>query len=363
MELKDCSILMFERTMKLGGSSKVVLQMCEILKPYVKNIVVCSTGGVNVEYLEQIGIKHYIIKDISDLKNLPSNIKCISKIIENEEINIVHTHHRMAALYGQLLSRKYHIMKVATVHGEFYDKKIFTKIAYKKTNVIACGEKVKENLCQVYGIPSSYITVIRNAVKKEEYYEEIDILEELKKNNIFTFCYIGRLSEEKGLEYLIKSIPKLSDKIRGFRVIVVGTGLYKEEMISQAEKLGVSDKLIFLGHRNDAQNVIKQIDVVVLPSLTEGFPLTPMEAFANCKTVIATDVGGTTEIVENMQNGILVKSKDEDALCDAMLKLYNDKVLLMKLDENALKTYNEKFSYDTFKENIIRFYFDKKIGG
>ena len=101
----------------------------------------------------------------------------------------------------------------------------------------------------------------------------------------------------------------------------------------------------------------------MLPSLTEGFPLTPMEAFANCKTVIATDVGGTTEIVENMQNGILVKSKDEDALCDAMLKLYNDKVLLMKLDENALKTYNEKFSYDTFKENIIRFYFDKKIGG
>ena len=173
---------------------------------------------------------------------------------------------------------------------------------------------------------------------------------------------IGRLSEQKGMEYFIKSIPDVIKKHKNITFIIVGDGELKEDLQKMAHELGIEKNIVFLGYRNDILNVIDQIDLVVLSSLWEGLPLTPIETFMQKKTIIATDVDGTPEIVKNYYNGILVKKQNSDQISESIIKLYEDSELRKKMEINAYKTYLEKFTVDKFIKRY-REYYDAIIKG
>ena len=125
MILKVQNLLFFTRTMALGGTENVVLQLCEIFKPLVNNIAVCSCGGENVKRLDEMGIHHYTIPDIENKS--PSVMlkvaKQLRKIIRDENITVIHTHHRMAAFYVAALRLYKKCSFINTSHNTFYDKK------------------------------------------------------------------------------------------------------------------------------------------------------------------------------------------------------------------------------------------------
>ncbi len=356
MELKKQNVLMFEKTMNLGGSSKVVLEMCKVLKPKVNKVVVCSLGGKNTDSLNDLGIKHYYISDISILnfKNIINIFNALKKIIKEEDITIVHTHHRMAALYTCFLSFFLKFTFLASVHGEFYDKKIFTKMAYKKAHIIACGEMVKKNLVEYFGIKDN-ITVLKNAIEKDT--SLIKIIPELQlysENGYKLVGYLGRLSEEKGVLHLVDSLKYFSEEKVIY--VIVGDGYMKKRMDEILYDNHCKKKVVYLGYRNDPQNVIRQLDCVVLPSLTEGLPLTPMEAFAQGKPVIASSVGGNVELVRDYENGILISPKKSSEIAKAVKELLYNQKLYNYCAENAKNDYTTKFSMDVFKKELLRIY-------
>ena len=170
MVLKNQNILFFTRTMKLGGTENVVLQLCEIFKPEVNRIVVCSCGGVNVEKLSNMGIRHYEIPDIEQKnpRQMLTVVRTLKKIIRDENITVIHTHHRMAAFYVSVLGLYRKCVFINTSHNTFDNKKQLTKFSYSNGNLIACGEMVKKNLVEVFGLPEGQVTVIPNAVKPFE---------------------------------------------------------------------------------------------------------------------------------------------------------------------------------------------------
>lgn len=345
--------------MALGGTEKVILQMAEILKPKVNKIVVCSCGGVNVEKLKQMGIRHYWIPDMESKtpQTIGTVIKTLRHILKEEKITVVHTHHRMAAFYGAMLRPFYSYVFVCSVHGMFSDKRFFTRLAYSGGNIIPCGEVVKENLRQVYHVPDLRIRVIHNAVAKEDAPAcDIPLLTQLRKNGAKIVGYIGRLSPEKGVEYLVYSLPKVIARGENVRYVIVGSGPMEEKLKAQIQQYGLEAYAIFLGYREDVQNVIRHLDLVVLPSLTEGLPLTPIEAFANGKPVIATPAGGTPEIVQDQVNGILVSMRDSQALADAIVQLCQDPDMYARCCANALSTFEETFSYSKFGQELTDFY-------
>ena len=145
MELENENILFLVRTMGLGGTENVVLQLCEILCDKVKKIVVCSSGGVHEEKLKTLGISHYTIPDIASkkTKDMLKIYLAIRTIIKNEKITIIHSHHRMAAFYAQLAAPK-EVVKIANAHNTFNDKRKLTKFAYHNTKIVAVGEWLKE---------------------------------------------------------------------------------------------------------------------------------------------------------------------------------------------------------------------------
>lgn len=356
MDLGKQNILFFTRTMMLGGTENVVLQLCEVFKPKVNKIVVCSCGGVNVEKLTEMGIRHYQIPDISSKKDIFKICRTVKQIVEKEQITVIHSHHRMAAFYTEILFGS-SMIKIANAHNTFFDKKLLTRFAYRNTKVIAVGEMVKKNLVGFYKISSEQITVIHNAIKPfEAKISPIPLLTEYRDNGYKIIGNVGRLSEQKGMEYFINAVPGVIEKFPKTKFVIVGDGEDKDKLVNMVKQMNLDEYITFLGYRSDIQNVMSQMDFIVLSSLWEGLPLTPIEAFSVGKTVVATAVDGTPEIVQNGINGILIKPKDIKEIVNNICYLLNNIDVLDKFHVSAKERYNAEFSFEKLRMNYIGFY-------
>ncbi len=355
MNLKEQNILFFSRSTQFGGTEKIIIEMCEVLVSHVNSITVCSFGNINIPYLNTLGIKHYFIPDIENKspRIVYSILKTLSKIVKDENITIIHSNHRMAACYSQILSLRYRYTKIATAHGIFLNKKFLTRFCYRNTKIIACGDVVKKNLINDYKLSSDRITVIHNAVKikKTKYIPIID-----DKGEKTLIGNIGRLSEEKGQIYFILSIPEIIKKHPDTLFLIIGDGDDKDKLKEVAKNIKVCEHIRFLGYRDDVINVISQLNIVVLTSLTEGLPLTPIEAFSQGIPMIATKVGGTVEIVHDSENGYLVEPRSPLEIADKINRLIEDKATYIRFSKNAKKTYEEEYSFEVFKHLIISYY-------
>lgn len=360
MDLKNQNILFFTRTMKLGGTENVVLQLCDIFKDKVNKIIVCSCGGVNVEKLEAMGIKHYEIPDIEkkSVGNIKKTLSTVKRVIKEEEITIVHTHHRMAAFYSRILSLHKKCIFINTSHNTFYDKKLLTRFAYKKANLVACGEMVKKNL--EYDFKLKNVKTITNSVYPFNEQVIIDItIDKYRQQGEFIVSNIGRLSEQKGMEYYLYAIPAVLQSCPNTKFLIIGEGEDRTKLEKLVEELGVLDNVSFMGYRTDVQNLMKQSDLIVLSSLWEGYPLTPIEAFSVGKTIIATAVDGTVEIVDDNVNGYLVEAKNHQEIADKIIHLQKNRDKLKKFEKEARCKYDEKLSFDKFSQHYVDFYREK----
>ena len=355
MQFPRQNILFFPRTMGLGGTENVVLQLCEIFRSLVNTIVVCSCGGVNVERLKSMGIKHYTIPDIE--RKSPATIvqtaKMIRQIVKKENITVIHTHHRMAAFYIRLMGLDKKCVFINTSHNTFDNKKALTRFAYKNCHLIACGEMVKKNLQEMYGLNN--VTVIHNAVKPFD--GEIVIDEQLKKakaNGKFLIGNIGRLSEQKGMEYYINAIPEVKKVHPEADFYIIGSGEDEKKLKILCKELSVN--VHFMGYRSDAQNLMSQFDLIVLSSLWEGLPLTPIEAFSVGKTIVATGVDGTLEIVKNKKNGLLVKPRNEHQIAEKINWMIEHPEDQKKMECAARNTFNDEFNFDVLARAYTDYY-------
>ena len=350
-ENRKNSILHISRTMDIGGAERIVFQLSTDLKDEFGNVYVASTGGLWESELAAKGIQHHKILDI-DSKNPLTVLKLLTsirQIIKKNDISIVHTHHRMAAFYIRLLKLVHtKLIHVYTAHNVFKDKLPLYKFALKNAKSVAVGEAVNKNLREDVGITDS--RVIYNGVILKETDEQVD--EIISYGGIKLGC-IARLSEQKGLNYLLDAMSLLT--VKDIRLFIVGDGELRNELENKVKELDLQDSVTFLGYRKDIAECINSFDFCVLPSVFEGFGLVAIEAFMNGKTIVATDIPGLNEVVTN-KNGILVPAKDPVALASAIDKLATDATLRQKLASQAKKDYENRFSYPMFLENYRALY-------
>ena len=345
------NILHISRTMDIGGAERIVYQLSTDLKDEFDSVHVASTGGLWESELATQGIQHHKILDI-DSKNPLTVLKLlfsIHQIIKQKGITIVHTHHRMAAFYIRLLKLVHpKLIHVYTAHNVFKDKLPLYGFALKNAKSVAVGEAVNKNLKEDVGITDS--RVIYNGVVLKETDEQVD--EIISYDGIKLGC-IARLSEQKGLTYLLDAMSLLT--IKDIRLFIVGEGELREELENKVKELNLQDSVIFLGYRKDIVECINSFDFCVLPSVFEGFGLVAIEAFMNSKTLVATDIPGLNEVVTN-KNGVIVPAKDPAALASAIDKLATDATLRQELSSQAKKDYENRFSYPMFLENYRALY-------
>lgn len=353
------NILHLARTMGQGGAEKIIFQLASGCNSIENKIVVASCGGVYVDALKQKNICHYQVHDL-ECKNpwiiLQTLVK-LAKVVKKERIQMIHSHHRMAALYGRILKCFFPKLKlVYTAHNVFEDKARLTKMALSDTEIVAVGESVKNNLMEVFQIEEDRITTIFNAVDIQEEEWQHPLLQGLKEQGNTLIGIIGRLSEQKGMDLFIKAIGPLTKKYPMVKGIIVGDGEKREELQALVKQSELEASIYFLGYQEHVTAIIKQLDFAAMPSRWEGFPLTPIEIFAMEKTLVAADIGGINEIVEDGRNGLLVPKNNEKQLSEAMELLLLDIELRQQLEQQAKIDYNENYSYQSFLENYLHFY-------
>ena len=353
MILNQQNVLFFLRSTQHGGTENVVLQLCEIFSPLVNNIIVASADGFAINKLELLGIKHYVIPDIENksLSTIISVSKIIKQIVAKERITIIHTHHRMAAFYVRMLGLNKQCQFINTSHNTFSNKRMLTRYAYSKANIVACGEMVKKNLVDFFGLDN--VTVIHNAVKP--FVERVivdDRLYKAKNEGKFLVGNIGRLSEQKGMRFFVQAVPYVIKKHPKTEFFIIGSGEDEDKLKNMTKGLPIT----FMGYRTDIQNVMCQLDLVVLSSLWEGLPLTPIEAFSVGKTIVATSVDGTLEIVRNNENGLLVEPRKIIELADKICWMMDHPTERLQMEKSALETFKKEFAFSKFAQSYIDFY-------
>ena len=159
-------LLYFTRTMALGGTENVVLQLCQFFKDSYE-ITVVSSGGENVKKLQEMGIKHIQIKDITS-KNPFSIIKTLrflKCLIKQNKFDIIHTHHRMAAFFVSMCNVG-NAKLIHTMHNSFSDKKKMTEKSLKDFKVVCCGKTVMDDTKIKSAL--SLTQLMRNRLKKKK---------------------------------------------------------------------------------------------------------------------------------------------------------------------------------------------------
>ena len=349
-------ILHISRTMGQGGAEKVVYQLCKDNKDI--EMIVASTGGIYEEELKNNKVKHYIIPDI-DKKNpflILKTLIILNNIVKKEKINIIHSHHRMAAFYSKIISLyNKKIKRVYTAHNVFYNKKQLLKFALKGSEIIAVGDGVKANLKNYFGIKDNIETIYNSVEKKEKISKPTDIIFKNKEEKIYIGT-IGRITEQKGMDIFIKALAELITKNKAIHGFIIGDGEDKEKLQNLVKDLNIEKNIIFLGYRKDVFDIANEMDFLVLSSRWEGFPLTPIEVFSIGKTIIATNIDGNNEIVNDKHNGLLFEKDNVTELKEKINYLIKEKKKRKELEKNALNTFESKFSYSIFIKKYHNLY-------
>lgn len=174
---------------------------------------------------------------------------------------------------------------------------------------------------------------------------------------------VGRLTEQKGLVYLLEAMAIVRSELPDARLLVVGDSQdgrdeYKRDLLALADRLKLGETAIFTGVRNDVPAVMQAGDLFVMASLWEGFGLVFLEAMAASRPIVATSVSAVPEVVQDGKTGLLVPPRDPSALAGAMLALLSDRERGRQMGIAGLQRLHEHFAEERMVSEIEKIYFD-----
>jgi glycosyltransferase involved in cell wall biosynthesis len=215
--------------------------------------------------------------------------------------------------------------------------------------VLVNAEAIRQNLLE-QGYDPSKIVVIRNGITLSKFAgrtRSADLRRELGLPLPARLVAVfSRLNRFKGVEYFLDAAAVLAGKVPDVCFLVVGDGGSKKELEEYACQLGLGQRIVFTGFRGDVPDLLSEVAISVLPSLSEGTSNTLLESMAAGVPVIATRVGGNPEVIEDGVTGLLVPPRDSAALASAMDRLLEDESLALVLGQAGLRRVSELFSLE-----------------
>lgn len=349
------------------GAENVLLNLAESFEKKGNEVIVCAFNDLRnphteiVDKAKSMGLMTITLDSKGRFDF--SLIKKLQDVLIGNNIDIIHTHNYKSNIIGALAVKKLNIPIVSTAHGftdattrisvyelldRFFLKHYFNGVAVMSQKMLP---RIDENKKKV--IPNginvfNYKTYseMRNQVRNKYHIN----------NDEFLVGTIGRLSKEKNQAYLLKAICKVIEKNSNVKVLVVGDGPQLGHLRKTAEKLGLADRIVFTGIIKDIIPVYQALDIFVLPSLTEGVPMTILEAMASKVPVIATNVGGVPDIIKSEEIGVLCDVNHIEQLSDAIAVLINDNAKREFLKNYAWNYVNDHYSLEKMYEAYDELY-------
>lgn len=315
-----------------GGQRSLILLLKGLDKERFKPFLICPFEGDLIEKVEKLEVETTLIK-MGGLKslNLFSAVAAICKLrrfIKQKNIDLIHTDSPRQTFFAGIAARLTGKPLIWHVRVSDPEKRLYYKfLSVLASKIIAVSKAVGKRF-EGIALKPDKLVVIYNAVDLTEFSPQLaekKLKEEFETEEDWTLVgTVGQLLPRKGQDIFLKAavqVSKLSPKVK-FIIVGDGNEAYRKKLDELGKDLAINEKVIFTGSREDIPQIMSSLDIFVLPSTyLEGFSRVILEAMASGKPVIATEVGGNSEAVEDGTTGILVPPEDHNRLAEAILEL------------------------------------------
>lgn len=361
------NVLILATHINIGGIGFYIFNLAKGLKAKGINCVVASSGGGLEERFKENGIPLLKLNIKTKCEFHPKLIIAIPKLIKfvnDNGIDIIHAHTRVAQVMGNIISKFSKAAFVTTCHGFFKSERISRRLfPLWGDGTIAISRAVKAHLVNDFRLPEGKIALIYNGIDTDVCLNDSQQGKESLKKSLGlgdgpVIGAVGRLSPVKGYKYLLLAMKDIKKDLPQANLLIVGEGPSENKLKDLSRNLNLGESVKFIKSTLEVKKFLDVMDIFVSPSLQEGLGLSLIEAMACGKACIATSIGGISEIIEDAYNGLLVPPSDSHALKDAIKKLISDKGLFSKLKNNARDSVKDKFSLERMADETIKFYED-----
>ena len=267
----------------------------------------------------------------------------IVRYLRRERFDILHIH--LLNYLGPWAGRLAGLKVITTVHVDFMYR-LLERICLRQSDLLfGCGSQVMRNLKGF--IPEKKLKLLNNAIRVvlSSGLQPENILERfgLYKDSRVVLS-LGRYTEQKGYDLLVEAFGRVVKKEPKAVLLIGGDGPDREKLERQVMAKGMQESIHLLGLVNDVDALFEICDIYVNSSRWEGLPVSLLEAMAHKKPIVATNVGGNSEIIKNGETGLLVPPERPDLISEAILKVFEDRSLAGRLGAKAFELFKEHYS-------------------
>lgn len=338
-------VLHVMNTLDIGGAEALVLNLAKRIdgRRFALEVVSLTGEGKLSREFRALGVPTHALDRREGLD--PTLAFRLGRLAKAIDAHILHSHNVGPWLYGGLAALALRRPLVHTEHSNLFAGQralMYAEraLAYGTHTVIADSSKVHRHLVERQGLPARKVRTIMNGIDTQLFSPDAPAAAAREALGVpaqaLVVGTVGRLVPVKDQDSLLHAFAQVAPTTPQARLVVVGEGPLRAQLEAQASGLGIRERVHFAGGRRDVHQLLPAFDVFVLSSISEGLPLTVLEAMACGLPVISTDVGALKEAVENGQTGLLVPSRQPAALAQAIGTLLGHPERRRSMGEAAL---------------------------
>jgi glycosyltransferase involved in cell wall biosynthesis len=344
------NVLLINQKLTYSSTTSYSIELSLALKERGHEVRICTAGGELRDRFQEAGIETYPVKF-----NFFSFRKLI-QFLRNYNPDIVHVQNLRSLPMGQKIAEQLRKSHIVTVH-HVPTPQVHVELKHGMlAGVIAVNEAIRESLFNIQMISKDLIRVVRTGLNLENFTPGESPLSSSDKLPVIGA--IGRLSPLKGYTYLIAAARKLVEEGREAQFVIVGNGPEERDLRRKVKEHGLEKLVTFCPPLPDIGELIRNFDIVVVPTLRGGVGLTAIEAMAMARPVVASAVGELLHLIGDGETGLLVHERDSDAIAEKVAYLMDHPDEAQRLGQAARTWVEENFSLPPMVEATEQFYFD-----
>lgn len=349
------NILLMANHFNTGGITSYLLNLSRGLSAQGHKVWIVSAGGNCVGLLSP-GVEH-VRMDIRVKSEVHPKVwlalAALAALVKQEKIGIIHANTRVTQVMAALVSRRTGVPFVSTCHG-FFKPRFFRRLfPCWGRGVIAISKGVREHLLSDFHLDPARVYLILNGIDVEQFKRSL-LQRPAQAGPVVGI--IARLSDVKGIDVLIKAFPAVRAQFAQAKLWIVGEGPQEKYLRGLVEGLGLAGCVRFEPVVNRTADILPMFDVFVMPSLQEGLGLSVIEAQAAGIPVVASNVGGLPDLIEDGKTGMLAPVGQSDALAQKIIAVLKNPAQAAAMAAAARAQVEQNFSLTRMTQETIGFY-------
>jgi len=351
---RKINILILEAIFHEGGAEKITYDIVKRSDERSYNFVLCSLyrPGPWGEVFIKEGYRFYrdVIKNKFDLSALYK----LKRIIRSNSIDLIYIINQPLTLFwGFVVGKQCKIPIVSVIHNTVVSEGHFKLYIYRLLlphvdRIVAVAGMQKDHLVRNEHVPEHLIKVIYNGVDEALFSTTVDVENKIRQlalpDAVKIVGIVARLEHLKAVDVFLKAAKLVLQRKGRVRFLVIGDGPELERLKSLSAELMIQGEVYFLGYREDVRELLAILDVAVLSSRTEAFPLSVLEYMASGKAIVATNVGSVPEVIVNGETGLLIEPDDPGRLAENILMLIENSEVAAEIGNRAKMAVAGKFT-------------------